>query len=120
MPRRASCVAGAPLRSKPTREQQHDKNDHDDAKDANAPMTIAIAVAAEAAAEAADQEDDQDDDEYESNRHDLSPLPGPGRLFCVSPACTSRAPECREDPGRISPAGVSVNRGVRASRGDDK
>src|SRR6187401_1734161 len=98
MPRRASCVAGAPLRSKPTREQQHDKNDHDDAEDANAAVTIAIAVAAEAAAEAADQEDDQDDDEYESKRHDLSPLRGPGRLFCVGPACAFRAPDAERTP----------------------
>jgi hypothetical protein len=40
-------------------------------------VTVAVAVAAEPAAEAAQQEDDEDDDEYESDRHDLSPVAAP-------------------------------------------
>jgi len=64
-----------PVRSKPARDKQYDKDDQDDAEDTDAAVTEAVAVAAEAATEATKQEDDENDDEYESERHDLSPLP---------------------------------------------
>ena len=63
-----------PVGSKPTHEKQHDEDDQDDADDTDAAVTEAVTVAAEAATEATEQEDDEDDDEYESERHDLSPV----------------------------------------------
>jgi hypothetical protein len=63
-----------PVRSKPTHEKQHDEDNQDDADDTDTAVTEAVAVAAEAATEATKQEDDKDDDEYESERHDLSPV----------------------------------------------
>jgi hypothetical protein len=36
------------------------------------------------ATEAAEQEDDDDDDEYESDRHDLSPVTTPNQTFVAS------------------------------------
>jgi hypothetical protein len=62
------------VRSKPTHEKQYDEDDQDDADDTDAAVTEAVAVAAEATTEAAKQENDEDDDEYESDRHDLSPV----------------------------------------------
>ena len=61
-------------RSKLAHEKQHDQDDQNEADDTDAAMAEAVAVAAEAATEATQQEDDKDDDEYESNRHDLSPV----------------------------------------------
>lgn len=55
-----------PVRSKPTRKNQYDEDDQDDANDTDAAMTVAVAVATEATTEAAKQEDDKYDDEYES------------------------------------------------------
>jgi hypothetical protein len=63
-----------PVRSKPTHEKQYDEDNQDDADDTDTAVTEAVAVAAEAATEATKQEDDKDDDEYESERHDLSPV----------------------------------------------
>ena len=42
--------------------------------DTDAAMTEAVAVSAEAATEPTEQKDDENDDEYESERHDLSPI----------------------------------------------
>jgi hypothetical protein len=70
-----------PARSKPTHEKQYDEDDQDDADDTDAAVTEAVAVAAEAATEATKQEDDEDDDEYESDRHDLSPVAAPNRTL---------------------------------------
>ena len=71
------------IRSKPTHEKQDEENDQDDADDTDAAVTEAVAVAAEAATEATQQEDDKDDDEYESNRHDLSPVAAPNRTLSL-------------------------------------
>jgi len=66
--------------SNPAHQKQYDEDDDDDADDTDAAVTVAVAVAAKAATEAAEQEDDQDDDEYESDRHDLSPV---GAAICL-------------------------------------
>ena len=65
--------------SNPAHENQYDEHDQDDTDDTYATVTEAVAVTAEAATEAAEQEDDENDDEYESERHDLSPVAAPTR-----------------------------------------
>jgi hypothetical protein len=60
--------------SKPTHQNQNDEDDQNDADDANAAVTEAVPVSAEAATKATQQEDDENNDEYESDRHDLSPV----------------------------------------------
>ena len=87
-PRRVGAIRSAafelpPVRSKPTHEKQYDEDDQDDADDTDAAVTEAVAVAAEAATEATKQEDDEDDDEYESERHDLSPVAAPSRALSL-------------------------------------
>jgi hypothetical protein len=54
-------------RSKPTREQQYDKNNQDDANNTNAAVTVAVSVSTEATAEAAQQKYDDKYDEYEAD-----------------------------------------------------
>src|SRR3990170_1786377 len=105
---------GSPtVRLKPTHEKQYDEDDQDDADDTDAPVTKAVAIAAEAATKATKQEDDEDDDEYESDRHDLSPVAAPIKHWASSHAackalhrhfsptlsrCDQRGSRVRSDP----------------------
>ena len=70
-------VRHSAFRSNPTHEKQNDEDDQNDADDTDAAMTVAVAVPAEATTETTKQEDDEENDEYESNRHDLSPVAAP-------------------------------------------
>jgi hypothetical protein len=72
-----------PVRSKPTHQKQYDEDDQDDADETDAAVPKPVAVAAEAATEATKQEDDEDDDEYESERHNLSPVAAPNRTLSL-------------------------------------
>ena len=65
------------VRSNPTHEKQNDEDDQNNADDTDAAVTVAVAVAAEATTETTKQEDDEENDEYESDRHDLSPVAAP-------------------------------------------
>jgi len=72
------------VRSKPPHEKQYDQDDQDDADHTYAAVTEAVAVAAEAATETTKQEDDEQDDEYESELHNLFPVPAPDRILSLA------------------------------------
>jgi hypothetical protein len=59
--------------SQPSGKEQHNEDDYDYADDADASMTVAIAISSKASTEPAKQEYHEYDDEYESDGHDVSP-----------------------------------------------
>lgn len=54
------------MRSDPPHDQQYDKNDQYNAKNADAAMAKAITIAAQAAAESSRQNDDENDDQNQT------------------------------------------------------
>jgi hypothetical protein len=80
------CIAAFDIprvRSNPTHEKEYDEDDQNDADDPDASITEAVAVAAEATTEATKQENDEKDYEYESDRHDSSPVAAPNRTLSL-------------------------------------